>query len=194
VISQPSEVHTIAKITMQNSLAFRSFTFDAEGTVLFTRDITGKRRPAYSIQQRRLSNQTEVSRISGPNWNPTIGKVGCFRLHNTSSRIDIDLHGHAFQIRRQGRWRPKQVIEWPPLGVLEWKEKARGQELHMIDDTGRTLARCVANSGLVGERTGQIDILVPGDDRFVDMCVVTSLARWREQDMSMLAALTTTVA
>lgn len=163
-------------------LIFRSFTFDTDGDVLFTHDITGRRTPAYEVQKSALSRH-KVSRISGDNWNPQVAEIGGFKVHTISSRIDVELHGHSSQIRRGTKWRPsKHTLEWPPLGNLEWKEMQSGKELYLLDEAGRTLARCVSKLADVGEHMGSLEILVPGDDKFVDMCVVTSLAKWRSQE------------
>lgn len=173
----------------QNSLAFRTFTFDERGEVLCTHDITGRRQPAYSIEKRKYSNRARVARISGENWNPRVRDIGWFRVHTLSSKIDIELHGHASQIQRGGKWRSKYAFEWPSLVDLQWMERPSGKSLHLIDEEGRTLARCISKQAYGGEQMGKIEILVPGDDEFVDMCVVTSLAKWQDQDVVMRAPL-----
>ena len=174
------------------SLAFRSFTFDPDGAVLFTHDLTGRRQPAYTVQKPKFSrHHASVSRIAGQSWNPHTTEIGSFKIHSLSSKIDLDLHGHTSQIRRGGKWHiTRHTFEWPPLGTLEWREEQSGRGLHLIDEGGRTLARCLSKCTSTGEQTGKIEILVPGDDKFVDMCVVTSLAKWRNQEIATQVAMT----
>lgn len=168
----------------QRSLAFRSFTFDSDGEVLFARDLSGRRQPAYTVQKHRFSrHDARVCRITGQSWNPHTTEIGSFKTHALSSHIEVNLHGHTSQIRRGGKWHiARHTFEWPPIANLEWKKDESGREMHIIDEGGRILARCLSSYSYVGEYTGRLEVLVPGDDNFVDMCVVASLAKWRDQE------------
>ncbi|ETN40401.1 uncharacterized protein HMPREF1541_04678 [Cyphellophora europaea CBS 101466] len=172
------------------SLAFRTFTFDKKGEVLFTHDKGGRRMPAYAVSKSRFSKpHVRVARIAGSSWHPQTFDIGSIAFHSLSSKMDINLHGHSMQMRRDAlSFSGRHNFDWPPVGNLEWKEKKLGNELHLLDSGDRVLARCKSKWSKIGEKSGTIEILVPGDDYFIDMVVVTGLAKWKYQKKEHAAA------
>lgn len=59
---------------------------------------------------------------------------------------------------------------YPPIGKFAWKnDSLAGKALALRDEAGMTLARYKADSG-------RLEILVPCDDSFLDLVVITALA------------------
>jgi hypothetical protein len=174
-----------SSLDSRRTLAFRSYSFDVGAQELFTDDISGRRQCAYTVHKHQSSDGARITRAGGMS---AADEVGSFQINALSFKIDIELHGQHSQLKRGGKWRNKHVFEWPPIGTLHWKERERGKELQLVDEDGRTLVRCVSDKAFFFEQAGRIEILVPGDDSFVDMCVVTSLAKWRNQEILMQAA------
>lgn len=67
-------------------------------------------------------------------------------------------------------------FDYPPLGHFKWKPDAwGGSKLELFDSGRRLLARYDKKLSLTGKGE-QIEVFVPGDERFVEMVIVTALA------------------
>lgn len=63
-----------------------------------------------------------------------------------------------------------------PYGQMEWHQSLGGSKMQLYDGHGRQIAAVE-----LGYRSSHLDILVPGDDYFIDMVVVTAASLVRQQ-------------
>ena len=162
-------------------LAFRSFTFDKDGEMLFERDRRGRNIPAYAIETPKLSKPlARIARIEGSSWDPRFTSIGTISRSSKSiaAKTGTSPYGRKIQIKKDATIiREGQVFRYPPFGDLEWKEDARSGAIQQLwDDTGRVLAMLRWRRHPTGHETGRIEVLVPGDEAFVDLVVLTGLA------------------
>lgn len=80
--------------------------------------------------------------------------------------MDVSLHGYEFPLKRDLLKSDNHHFDYPPLGHFKWKPDAWG---------GSKLATYHKKLSLTGQGQ-QIEVLVQGDERFVEMVVVTALA------------------
>jgi hypothetical protein len=160
-------------------LAFQTFIFNTEGDEIAAVDVSGRYIPRYAVKRSRLSGRDiAVTRLSS-GLGPSAGQIGAIRIHSLSSKMDITVQGHNTVMDRD-RWSSSGAyhVFWPPVGQLVWDTNgAYGSEMFLSDESGRTLARFVPSQGSNDNRSARIEILVPGDEMFVDLVIVTAIAK-----------------
>lgn len=66
-------------------------------------------------------------------------------------------------------------FDWGPYGNLQWKQSFGGSDLQLFDSSGRLIATTKTKS-----KSSRIEVLVPGDEPFVDMVVTTAIAKIKQ--------------
>jgi hypothetical protein len=157
-------------------LAFQTFVFNSDGDEIAAIEVNGQYVPRYAVQRSELSgNNIAVTGLSS-GLGSMAGRMGAIRLHSLSSKMDITVQGHNTVMERD-RWGSSGGYRffWPPVGQLVWD--TNGSEMFLSDESGRTVARFVFSPGCIDNRSARIEVLVPGDEIFVDLVVVTAIAK-----------------
>lgn len=162
------------------SLAFAAFSYDPKDNVVFLENSSGSPKPAYVFNNAGgvSQSQIQVSRLSANHgWRPQRPlDIGLLHLHTHLSKVDLYLHGGSTTMRLNSTRSSSHKFGWAPYGSLQWKQNFSGSEMRLIDGFGRLVAK-VRRS----QRSASIEIFVPGDECFVDMVVVTAVAKMRQQ-------------
>jgi hypothetical protein len=97
----------------------------------------------------------------------------------SSTKINMSLRGRPFQMK-QSQASGNFSLEVSPLPPLKWKvNQLTGGSLQLCDDAGAKLAKIGKSSTLGGADAGQkLEIFVPCDEFFVDLCIVSGYAAW----------------
>lgn len=105
-----------------------------------------------------------------------IGQAGC---SSCSSKVTMSLRGRPIQMK-QSEISGNCSLDVPPFPPLKWKvNQLTGGSLQLCDECGAKLAKIGKSSALNGADAGQkLEIFVPCDDFFVDVCVVSGYAAW----------------
>ncbi|GFF52626.1 hypothetical protein IFM51744_07896 [Aspergillus udagawae] len=150
-----------------------TFTIDSSGET-----ISCSGRPVFQFTTQKSEPHLTISRLPPPGpWSPAPIPVGTCTVHKfPSSKVDVTLHGHEFLLKRDFLKSDNHHFDYPPLGHFKWKPDAwGGSKLELFDNERRLLARYNKKVSLKGQGQ-QIEVLVQGDERFVEMVVVTAMA------------------
>jgi hypothetical protein len=150
-----------------------TFTLDSSGETV---SCSGK--PVFHLTTQKSKPHLTISRLPPPGpWSPAPTPIGTCTVHKfPSSKVDISLHGHEFLLKRDLLKSDNHHFDYPPLGHFKWKPDAwGGSKLELFDNERRLLARYHKKLSLKGQGQ-QIEVFVQGDERFVEMVVVTALA------------------
>lgn len=158
-------------------LAFRSFLYEVQNDKVFVQGASGHVIPAYEVQKSRTSkSQIQIARLGGTHgWGPRRFDIGAIKLHTYSSKVDVSLHGAYTTMRLNSTLSSSHNFDWAPYGHLQWKQNFTGSEMQLYDDSGRLLA-----TARIKSKACNIEVLVPGDEFFVDMIVSTAVAKIRQ--------------
>ena len=167
---------------------FQSLTFmpspnNDKATIVQREGPQGSAFPLFSMTPTSFPQSgIQVSRVVG--WNPALQEapISEVRFHSLSTtNVDMQLHGQHLKIKNDG-FSSTYTMDDPRAGKLKWKSSSKALEL--TDSAGTMLAK-YQRKGAIGRSDGKrLDILIPCDDLFLDLIVVSALAvgRKREKD------------
>lgn len=105
--------------------------------------------------------------------------MGDARCSLSSSKVHMTLRGKPI-LMKQSELSGNFSLDVQPLPSLKWKvNQVTGGSLTLCDEHGAKLAKIGKTSMMNGADAGQkLEIFVPADDFFVDLCVVSGYAAW----------------
>lgn len=105
-----------------------------------------------------------------------MGEAG---ISSSLSKVKLSLRGRPIQMKTS-QISGNFSLEVPPLPPMKWKpNKLTMGSLELCDESGKKLAKIKKSSLIGGGDAGQtLEIYVPCDDFFVDLCVVSGFAAW----------------
>jgi hypothetical protein len=101
------------------------------------------------------------------------------RCSMSSSKVKMTLRGIPIEMK-QSELSGNFSVNAHPLPALKWKvNQVTGGSLTLCDESGVKLAKIGKSSRVNGADAGQkLEIFVPADDFFVELCVVSGYAAW----------------
>ena len=155
-------------------------TRDLANTTLSTTDSFGNQIPIYTIQSNSSSHRS-ITITTFPTPAPSHQsklEVAEITYHSISSKITLNLRGHAFEMRRRDPLSTGHAFTSPFTKNETWswkEEKFLSSGLKLVDHEGKILARLAKNVG--GGRGRGIEVFVKDDGKgLVEFIVVTGIA------------------
>lgn len=126
--------------------------------------------PAFSITLNKTTKPNVLVYRGMPHTSPPIGDA---RFHSFSSTTDVTLRGEAVHMK-QSKLSGSFTVETGRWGSFKWHlNQMTASSLEMRDSEGRVIAVVKGVSGGFGER--RLEVLVPCQERFVELVVVTGM-------------------
>jgi hypothetical protein len=101
--------------------------------------------------------------------------TGRANFHSMSSTADLALGGHQMSLK-MSQTSGNFSLGGAPFGKLKWKvNQLTGGSLELYDSSGVKLA-LMKSTGLLGMGVKKIEILVPCNDLFVDLIVLSGMS------------------
>ena len=96
-----------------------------------------------------------------------------------TSKVHLSVRGRRIEMK-QSSVSGNFSMDVSPLPKLKWKvNQMTGSSLQLVDEAGAKLAKIGKSSSLGGADAGQkLEIFVPCDEFFVDLCVISGYAVW----------------
>ncbi|KAL5358603.1 hypothetical protein BJX96DRAFT_173595 [Aspergillus floccosus] len=126
--------------------------------------------PAFSVTVSKTTKPNVVIYRGAAHASPPIGDA---RFHTFSSTTDVTLRGEPVRMK-QSQLSGSFAVETGRWGSFKWHlNQMTGSSLELKDSAGRVMAVLKSRAGGFGER--KLEILVPCEERFVELIVVTGM-------------------
>jgi hypothetical protein len=153
-------------------LSLRPSPKDANLTVIHPAGYPADAPPLYSLVTSKTTKPNVLFFRGDPDPSSRIGDA---RFHSLSSTTDMSLRGQPVRMK-MSQLSGNFTIECPPMGKLKWHvNQLTGSSLELRDSSGGRLAQ-LKSAGFPGSGQRKLEILVPCDDFFVDLVLLSGMA------------------
>lgn len=160
---------------------------DGQKVTLIQREGYNDTTPLYTLTTSKTTKLNfQLCRVVATSTGLQQTVVGSASFYGLSSSVELNLHGQCIKMK-PGTLSGNQKFTYPPTGEMKWKSSFVGSTYELFDSSAdRKLARYKLKfSGSGGKR---LELLVPCDDYFLDLIVLSGVAAAAKDQQSAIDA------